>query len=266
MCLEGDRQTGVRLRDDGFIAQFNPIDPFDGPVDTAIDPISGDIYVVRFDPVSHRNSSEHHHIIYRIHREGSDLSPFIGNLRPASIVEGSVATTLNLTVRHVKPGAAVFAGGQMLATRPGATDFELLADLPATMLTSAKTITLEVRNLDGKVSNPLTFTVLKKEDQLPSPTISSLLVYKKKRRNIINPVLAGTNAKKVFLAVSGINIDAGAQLLVNGQPLVIVSSDANEIVGRLTNELLATPSQLTVQVRNATGKLSNLLTLNVVMP
>src|SRR5262249_40044587 len=58
------------------LADFGLIDPDEGPVEIAIDPISGDIYVARFDPVHHADPNEHHHFIYRIHRTGSDGLPF----------------------------------------------------------------------------------------------------------------------------------------------------------------------------------------------
>src|SRR4029078_7540319 len=112
------------------IAEFGLIDPNDGPVDSAIDTISGDIYVVRFDPVHHRDPNEHHHFIYRIHRTGSDSLPFIGAPRPSAIKQRSAALTISLTTRHVLPGAVVFDVSDNLAlpTRQGSSIFELVAD------------------------------------------------------------------------------------------------------------------------------------------
>src|SRR5262249_35535499 len=108
LTIQGNSSTGITLQDAGFITQLEPIDPFDGPLDSAIDPISGDIYLVRFDPVAHRDLNEHHHFIYRIHRTGSDALPFIGPPVPAAVKQGSIATTIALVGKHLKPGATVF--------------------------------------------------------------------------------------------------------------------------------------------------------------
>jgi glucose/arabinose dehydrogenase len=251
------------------IAEFGLIDPNDGPVDTAIDPISGDIYVVRFDPVHHRDDFEHHHIIYRIHRTGSDSLPFIGAPRPSAIKAGSPALTISLTTRHVIPGAVVFdvTDNLALATRQGPSSFELVADLPANLLATERTITLEVRNPGNVASNQQAFMVTKGDPNPPPgdkvPQITSMFVYKKKRSKVIDQLFVGMNAKKFRLVVDGIDFDAGAQLLVNNVALALESSSTTELVGQVTNEMVAAPGELTVQVRNSTGKTSGTLKLTV---
>jgi glucose/arabinose dehydrogenase len=251
------------------IADFDVIDPNDGPVDSAIDPITGDIYVVRFDSANHHDTNEHHHFIYRIHRTGSDALPFIGPPTPSAIKAGSLGVTISLVVRHVKPGAVVFdvTHNVTLATRQGSSGFELVADIPANALASEGAITLEVRNPDSSRSNQQTFTVTKGDPNPPPdkiPQITSMFVYKKKRANVFDQVFAGTAGKKLRLVVSGTDFDSGAQLLVNGAALVLESSSATELVGQMTNGLVAAPGTLTVQVRNTTGRTSNSLTLTVV--
>jgi glucose/arabinose dehydrogenase len=250
------------------IADFDVIDPSDGPVDTAIDPISGDIYVARFDPVHHFDENEHHHFIYRIHRVGSDSLPFIGLPRPAAIKAGSSALTIALTTRHVKPGAVVFdvSDNVGLTTRQGSSSFELLADLPASLIAAERTITLEVRNPDNARSNQQSFAVTKGDPGPPVdkvPQLTSMFVYKKKRANVWDQLPAGTNVKKFRMVVSGTDFDAGAQLLVNNISLVLESSSTTELVGQLVNSLVQSPGDLTVQVRNSTGKTSNTLKLTV---
>jgi hypothetical protein len=251
------------------IAEFGLIDPNDGPVDTAIDPISGDIYVVRFDPVHHRDDFEHHHIIYRIHRTGSDSLPFIGAPRPSAIKAGSPALTISLTTRHVIPGAVVFdvTDNVALATQQGSSNFELVADLPANLLATERTITLEVLNPGNVASNQQAFMVTKGDPNPPPgdkvPQITSMFVYKKKRSKVIDQLFVGMNAKKFRLVVDGIDFDAGAQLLVNNVALALDSSSTTELVGQVTNEMVAAPGELTVQVRNSTGKVSGTLKLTV---
>ena len=63
--------------------------------------------------------------------------------------------------------------------------------------------------------------------------------------------------------VTGTDFDAGAQLLVNNTSLALESSSATELLGRLVNSLTQTAGDLTVQVRNSTGKTSNTLKLTV---
>ena len=277
LIVEGDAASGIRLVDagpDGFIIRLNPIDPFDGPIETTIDPISGDIYLVRIDPVTHRDLNEHHHIIYRIHRTGSDAKPFIGPVRPANIKAGSSTVTISITGRHLKPGAVVFnvTDNTPLVTRydQTANRFEIAADLPTSALAAERAITLEVRNLDGGLSNQQTFAVTK-GDVIPPPPIdktpqlSSLFVYKKKRSKVVNPVTTVSNGKKYRLVVNGVDFDSGAQLLVNNVPLVLDSSSATELVGQFTKQMLASAGELNVQVRNATGKISNTLKITVVL-
>ena len=268
--LTGNSVTGFQTtKIEPSIIEFGLIDPNDGPVDTAIDPISGDIYVVRFDPVTHRDLNEHHHFIYRIHRAGSDLLPFIGPPQPPAVKVGSAGLAISIVTRHVKPGAVVYdvSDNVALPTHQGSSAFELIADLPSSALAAERTITLEVRNPDGTSSNQQHFRVTT-GDPLPpppdkSPQLTSMFVYKKNRANVRDQLFVGMNLKKFRIVASGMDFDAGAQLLVNNTPLVLVSSSTTELVGRLINAFSQTPGELTVQVRNSTGKTSNALRLTV---
>jgi glucose/arabinose dehydrogenase len=270
--LTGSALTGFQAtRVDPSIIEFGLIDPNDGPVDTAIDPISGDIYVARFDPVNHRDPNEHHHFIYRIHRAGSDALPFIGGPAPAAIKAGSAGATISVVTRHVKPGAVVFnvTDNVPLATRQGSSNLELVADIPAGALAAERTITLEVRNPDSTRSNQKTFAVTKGDPGPPpppgekTPQITSMFVYKKKRAKVVDQIFVGATAKKFRVVVGGTDFDAGAELLVNNTALELEGSSTTELVGRLVNSLVQTPGELTVQVRNSTGKTSNTLKLTV---
>jgi len=268
--LTGSAATGFQTtRVQPSIIEFGLIDPNDGPVDTAIDPISGDIYVARFDPVAHRDLTEHHHFIYRIHRAGSDSLPFIGLPRPSAIKMGSPGVTISLVTRHVRSGAVVFnvSDNVALPTRQGSSTFELLADLSASALAAERTLTLEVRNPDGTRSNQQTFAVTKGDVDPPptekTPQLTSMFIYRKKRANVWDSLIVGVNAKKFRMVVNGTDFDAGAELLVNNISLSLESSSSTELVGQLVNALTQAPGDLTVQVRNSTGKISNTLKLTV---
>ncbi|HKP87981.1 MAG TPA: PQQ-dependent sugar dehydrogenase [Blastocatellia bacterium] len=265
LIVEGDSASGFRLRDagpDGWIIRLNQLDPFDGPLETAVDPISGDLYVSRIDTVFHFDPNEHHNFIYRVHRAGSDSQPFIGPLRPSGVKAGTAGVTISITGRHLKPGAVVFdvSDNTALATRQGANRFELVADLPASALASERKIILEVRNPDGTPSNQQTFDVRKTDNPPPVetvPHITSFFIFKKKRSKVINPVTVASNGKKFRLVVTGTDFDAGAQLLVNNVALQIESASPTELVGRFTKQALSSPGELNAQVRNSTGKISN---------
>ena len=71
------------------------------------------------------------------------------------------------------------------------------------------------------------------------------------------------NVKKFRMVVIGTDFDASAQLLVNDISLSLESSSATELVGQLVNALTQSAGDLTVQVRNSTGKTSNTLKLTV---
>lgn len=265
--LEGDKTTGFRITENEFIAEFGLIDPYDGPVETRIDPISGDIYVARFDPVAHRDPTEHHHFIYRIHRQGSDALPFIGATNPATIKIGSGGVALNLIGRHLKPGAVVLADGVQLPTRQGASLFDLIADLPGSSTANARTINIQVRNPDGGLSNQQFFVVTTEDIPPPppdkTPQITSSFVYFKNRARVVNPVIVAPKGKKYGLVVTGTNFGAGAQLLVNGAPLEIISSSSTELEGKFTNSSLRQPGALSIQVRNTDNKVSNTVTITI---
>lgn len=269
--LMGDAATGFQTtKVEPSIIDFGLIDPNDGPVDTAIDPISGDIYVARFDPVTHRDRDEHHHFIYRIHRAGSDSLPFIGKPLPSAIKAGSAGLTISVGTHHVKPGAVVFnvTDNVALATRQGSSSFEIVADLPTSALAAERTIRLEVRNPDSTRSNQQTFTVTKGDVGPPpppdkTPQLTSMFVYKKKRANVWDQLFVGMNVKKFRVVVGGTDFDTGAQLLVNNISLSLESSSATELVGQLVNALTQAAGELSVQVRNSTGKTSNTLKVTV---
>jgi len=261
--LTGSAATGFQATEVlPRIADFGIIDPFDGPVETQVDPISGDIYVARFDPVTHRDLNEHHHFIYRIHRSGSDSLPFIGPVSPSFVKVGSGAVTINLVGRHLKPGAIVLADGVPLVSRQGSSIFDLLADLPASAVLNSRTIAIEVQNPDGARSNQQQLLVAMR-DQIPDKSPQITLVQVKKKSKIIGTVTAGTKAKKLTLIVTGVDFDASAQLMVNGVALELLSASQTELDARFTKPMVAAAGELTIQVRNSTGKVSNIVRLVV---
>ncbi len=265
--IEGDKTSGFRVTQNEMIAEFGLIDPGDGPVETRIDPISGDIYVARFDPVSHRDPNEHHHIIYRIHRQGSDSQTFIGGLQPSMLAVNSGATTLKFVGRRLRSGAVIFADGIQLTTRQDSNG-DWNADLPASFTNMQRTIMIQAQNPDGTRSNMLSLEVKGSVPPPPPPPdkvpqITSHFAYFKKRANVQNPLVAGLKAKKLGLVVTGIDFDASAQLLINGAAVELISASTTELVGKFAKSMVAAPGELNIQVRNSTGKTSNVVKLIV---
>ena len=265
--LTGSSTTGFQLtRVPGpSIAAFQPIDPNDGPVDTAIDPLSGDIYVARLDPIDHppcppSTTPEHHNIIYRIHRAGSDSLPFIGPLHPAMIDGQNVPVTIAVFGRHIKQGATVLADGAPLVTRR-VSQLELDADLPAALTSTSHTFAMTVSNPDGTLSNPQPLQVVH-SGGMPL-TLTSVTVTKKSGK-VVNQLAVGMKAKKLLLIADGTGFDSGAELLVNGTQLSLISASGTELIGGFTNDLLAAPGTLTIQVKDSNGTVSNTMTLTVV--
>ncbi|HEV8484456.1 MAG TPA: kelch repeat-containing protein [Blastocatellia bacterium] len=116
----------------------------------------------------------------------------------------------------------------------------------ATMLPNGKTL------IAGGVDNGL----------VSPPCITSALVLK---YGLPMPVLvAGTKAKKLSLVVYGVDFDSGAELLVNGEALQALSGSGRAVSGRLTNSLVRRPTELSIQVRNSNGRISNTVTVLVV--
>jgi hypothetical protein len=80
----------------------------------------------------------------------------------------------------------------------------------------------------------------------------------------VSTIVAGTKAKKLSLGVYGVDFDSRAGLLVNGEALELVSASGTTLVGRFTNPMVSTPGELSIQVRNSSGKISNTVTVLVV--
>ena len=94
------------------------------------------------------------------------------------------------------------------------------------------------------------------------PWIANVWILKGGRS--VSTIVAGTKAKKLSLGVYGVDFDSRAGLLVNGEALELVSASGTTLVGRFTNPMVSTPGELSIQVRNSSGKISNTVTVLVV--
>jgi hypothetical protein len=267
--ITGDTTSGFTATEWSQVVDFGVWEEDDGPVDIAIDPFSGDIYVARVDVTPTHGSLERSNLIYRIHRTGSDSVPIIGSVSPLSIEAGPGTRTIRVLGRHFRPGAVVLADGAPVLTRRGASVFELLAEVPANAQQAegpgpsrvSRHIRIEVQNPDGSRSEAQMIAVVV-PDVDDSPQLTSLVVIKTSGKPVAQ-ITTRSKAKKFRLVAKGSNFDESAQLLVNGSPVILDVSSATELVGRFTKAMLAVPGELSVQVRNGSGKLSNVLVLAV---
>lgn len=94
------------------------------------------------------------------------------------------------------------------------------------------------------------------------PSITSVRVFKKNRP--IATIVAGTKVNKLSLVVSGVDFDPSAELLANGEALELASAGSRQLEGRLTKSMVSTPGELSIQVRNSNGKISNTITVLIV--
>ncbi|MEW6211165.1 MAG: PQQ-dependent sugar dehydrogenase [Acidobacteriota bacterium] len=263
--LAGDVTNGFEVIESAQLVDFGYREEDDGPVDIAIDPVTGDIYVSRVDLTPAHTPANRRNYVYRIHRAGSDSRPFIGTPSPSSIEAGSTQT-ITVTGRHFKPGATIFADGAPMVTRQGAGPFELQADLFAPQSYQPSrvvgAIQIEVRNADGLRSNIKTISVTSAEEDT-SPRLTSLAVIKKKNGRVVASIEAGSKGKKYRLVVNGERFSEGAQLFFNGAAMQVVESSATRIVGAFTNSMLASAGEFLVEARNSDGKVSNALRLTI---
>jgi uncharacterized delta-60 repeat protein len=118
---------------------------------------------------------------------------------------------------------------------------------PTTMLIAKKsgkkialgeTVTLQVRNLDGRLSNEYSFT-----------------------RAIPLPAITGAEVTGSKLYVYGNNFDLDAELLLNGEKQKKTSNDeanpSTTLIARKSGDKIAPGQMVTLQVRNFDGTLSN---------
>jgi N-acetylneuraminic acid mutarotase len=95
-----------------------------------------------------------------------------------------------------------------------------------------------------------------------TPWIASVQILKKNRP--IAAIVAGTKAKKLSLVISGLDFDSKAELLVNGEALELARTSGTRLRGRFTQPMVSTPGELSIQVRNSNGRISNTVTVLVV--
>ncbi len=175
--------------------------------------------------------------------------PTLTSLNPSTIPQGSAAFTLILNGANFQPGATARWNGTNLQTTLQSAA-QLSAGVPANLLLSAVTASIDVRNSDGQSSNALPFQVT--AVTTPAPVLTSL-----------NPSSVNATPLSFALTLNGLNFTPGATVLYNGFALTPTSNSPTQLIVTVTAGLAAFPGAANIQVRNADNQTSNILALTV---
>jgi hypothetical protein len=175
-----------------------------------------------------------------------DDPPQLARLTPDKTGTGAEDVEIQIEGERFQRGAVVIVGSQTLAVE-FISKTALKVVLPASLFTKVGSLSVQVKNADGNLSNTLRVTI----DYGPLVTRLS----PKKLR-------AGGGAVEV--SVGGVAFKPSVQLYVNdvAVPTVYVSETA--FTARIPAEMTAQPGRLTLQARHSDGGRSNRYTLRVV--
>ncbi|MCW5965904.1 MAG: hypothetical protein KIT83_17835 [Bryobacterales bacterium] len=173
--------------------------------------------------------------------------PTLSAINPNSAVEGNPATILSASGANFVSGAVIRFGSTDLTTA-FASPGNLSATIPASLLTTAGTVNVTVRNPDAKLSAALPFTISPRAD---SPTLSSLA-----------PDRAPAGSPATILVLTGTNFTSSSRVNFRGTELVPTASTATTLTVTIPASLLETPGIAAVLVSNQ-GANSNSLSFTV---
>ncbi|MFL6278195.1 MAG: lamin tail domain-containing protein [Blastocatellia bacterium] len=175
-----------------------------------------------------------------------DDPPQLTSLSPNKTGTGAENLELALTGERLQRGAVLLIGSQTVESE-FVSKTTLKAILPAGLFTRVGTVSVQVKNVDGNLSNTLTIAV----DYGPLITRQSL-----KRVN------AGSGI--VELTIGGVAFNSTVTLLVNDVAVPTSFVSDTSFTARIPATLTAQPGKLTLQARHADGGRSNRATLRVV--
>ena len=172
--------------------------------------------------------------------------PTVAVLSPSFATAGASAFTLTVSGTNFVSGAKVrWNGADRTTTFVSAT--QLRASVTAADVATAGTVPVTVFNLDGGLSNAMSFEV-----RVPPPTVMSM-----------SPSVATAGASAFTLTVSGINFVSGATVRWNGADRTTAFVSATQLRASVTAADVATPGTVPVTVLNPDGGLSNTMSFTV---
>ncbi len=175
-------------------------------------------------------------------------SPTISALDPSTVVTGSGAFTLHLTGSNFASTAVVKVNNANRTTT-FIDSSHLDAAIPATDVSSNRTLSITVLNPSNKTSNAVNLVV---SNTVPAPTIS-----------LLNPNLVPAGSAAFDLVVTGQNFVSGAVVRVNGVSRSTTFNSSTQLTARILSSDVAIEGSLPITVRNPDGKISDPSALTV---
>jgi len=177
-------------------------------------------------------------------------SPTITNLNPSSATQNGAGFTMTVTGTNYVNGAVVYWGSTALTTTFGSST-SLTATVPSTLLTTAGSFSITVKNPSGSTSGPATFTVN------ALPTITSL-----------NPSSATQNGAGFTMTVTGTNYVNGAIVYWGSTALTTTFGSSTSLTATVPSTLLTATGSFSITVKNPSGATSGpaTFTVNALIP
>jgi len=176
-------------------------------------------------------------------------APAVTSLNPGSASAGSPAFSLTVNGANFAAGATVLWNGSPLTTQ-FVSSSDLLASVPASLLTDTISAAISVANPGGAVSNNVTFAI-----NPPQPGI-----------NAVTPASVTAGGASFTLTAAGLNFAVNCVLRWNGTPLTTAFVTDRQVTATVTAGLIATGGTARITLTNPSGLVSNPVTVAVVTP
>lgn len=182
-------------------------------------------------------------------------APTLTSINPSSAAVGGQAFTLQVTGTNFVPGATIqWNGNNRITTFVSST--QLTAQIPASELTTAGTVTVRVVNPapGGGPSSTLNFSI-----QQPSPI---------PRLTSISPNSVQAGGAAFTLTVNGVGFVSTSVVRINGNSLTTTFVNSGQLTAQVTPSDVANSGQASVTVFNPApgGGTSNAILLSVSVP
>jgi len=179
----------------------------------------------------------------------SSGAPVITSLSPSSAAPGGPAFTMTVFGSGFAVGSVVLWNGNTLSTTFVNTS-QLTAFVPASLISSQGSASVNVLVPGGTLSNGVAFTISTQSSG--TPTISTL-----------SPNSATQGGSAFTLTVFGSNFTVGAAVLWNGSALSTSFVNTSQLTAFVPANLIALQGSASVTVMNAGGATSNALTFTI---
>jgi polyisoprenoid-binding protein YceI len=180
--------------------------------------------------------------------------PVLSTINPTQVNAGGPSFVLTATGTNFTtagPGAVILFNGTPLTTS-SFSGTQVQATVLASQITTAGVATIRVRNQTGQESNAVSLTI-------GSPPVL----------NSINPTLVATGSGSFNITATGTNFTAaapGATIVFNGTPLTTSSFSGTQVQATVPANLITSPGEFEVRVRNQDLQESNAQLLQVATP